>query len=130
MRNVTLLFLAMMILLGGCAGREAYPVQSYMPGDENKSCMILKAEMAQIESDIHKKLPKSDKTGGNILLGAGGVVIWPLWLFMDLKGADKIEMEAFQRRYNALALLAADKGCDMSPVGAEVTNKSKKEKDD
>ena len=111
----------MAILFGGCAGRQAYPVQSYMPGDENKSCMILKAEMAQIEADVHKKLPKSDKTGSNILLGAAGCFLIVPWFFMDLKGADKIEVEAFQRRYNALALIAADKGCSIGLADSKVT---------
>ena len=121
MRNFVFLLLIISVLFGGCAGREAYPVQSFMPGDDKKSCMILKAEMAQIENDIRKKLPKSDKTGGNVLLGAAGCFLIVPWFFMDLKGADKIEMEAFQRRYNALSLLATDKGCSIGLADSKVT---------
>ena len=112
------LMLVCAIILAGCAGREAYPVQSYIPGDENKSCMILKAEMAQIESEIRKKLPKADKTGSNVLLGIAGAFLIVPWFFMDLKGADKIEMEALQQRYNALSLFAADKNCDITGITA------------
>lgn len=114
MKNIITVTICIGMLVAGCAGREAYPVASYMPGDEKKSCGVLRAEMAQIETEIHKKLPGSDKTGRNILVGAGGLIIWPLWLFMDLKGADKIEVEALQRRYNYLAIIAADKGCTIS----------------
>ena len=121
MRNCIFLFLAMAIFFGGCAGRQAYPVQSYLPGDDQKSCMILKAEMAQIENEIRKKLPKSDKTGSNVLLGTAGCFLIVPWFFMDSKGADKIEVEAFQRRYNALSLLAADKGCTIGMADSKVT---------
>ena len=120
MRTSLCLLLAFTVFFAGCAGRDAYPVASYIPGDEKKSCLVLKAEMAQIEADIANKLPKSDKTGGNIILGAAGVIIWPLWLFMDLKGADKIEVEAMQRRYKSLAIFAADKGCVVSGAAESV----------
>lgn len=113
MKKIINVLLTCIVGLTGCAGRQAYPIQSYIPGDEKKSCLILKAEMAQIEAEIADKLPKSDKTGSNILLGAAGVIIWPLWLFMDLKGADKIEVEAMQRRYKALTLFLVDKDCDL-----------------
>ena len=90
---------------------------SYIPGDEKKSCMVLAAEMAQVEAEIAKKLPKSDKTGGNILLGAAGCFLIVPWFFMDLKGADKIEVEALQRRYNALSIFAADKRITLCDSG-------------
>lgn len=102
------------MLFASCGGREAYPAASYIAGDEKKSCMVLKAEMAQIEAEIANKLPKSDKTLGNVLLGTAGVFLIVPWFFMDLKGADKIEVEAMRRRYNALSIFAADKNCEIS----------------
>jgi hypothetical protein len=114
MKQPLCLLLTFAIFFTGCAGREAYPVASYIAGDEKKSCTVLKAEMAQLEADIANKLPKSDKTLGNVLLGAAGCFVIVPWFFMDLKGADKIEVEAMQRRYNALSIFAADKGCEIS----------------
>lgn len=102
------------MLFASCGGRQAHPVASYIAGDEKKSCMVLKAEMAQIEAEIANKLPKSDKTLGNVLLGTAGVFLIIPAFFMDLKGAEKIEVEAMQRRYNALSIFAADKGCEIS----------------
>ena len=122
MKQTLCLLLSIVVFFAGCAGREAYPVQSYIPGDEKKSCVVLKAEMAQIEADILKKLPHADKTGGNILLGVAGAFLIVPWFFMDLKGADKIEVEALQRRYNTLSILAADKECVISGKTANALN--------
>ena len=112
LKSLTCLLLVCTMSFLGCAGRDAYPMESYIPGDEKKSCMILKAEMSQIEAEISNKLPKSDKTLGNVLLGAAGVFLIVPWFFMDLKGADKVEVEAMQRRYNSLSLFLIDKNCD------------------
>ena len=120
MRQLLCLLLTFVMFYAGCAGREAHPVPSYIPGDEKKSCLVLKAEMAQIEAEIANKLPKSDKGLGNVLLGAAGCFVIVPWFFMDLKGAEKIEVEAMQRRYNALSIFAADKGC-VVPSTAEYT---------
>ena len=114
MKKSLCLLLTFAIFYASCGGREAHPVPSYIPGDEKKSCLVLKAEMAQIEAEISNKLPKSDKTLGNVLLGAAGCFVIVPWFFMDLKGADKIEVEAMQRRYNALSIFASDKGCVVS----------------
>lgn len=116
MKESICLLLVGSIFFAGCAGREAHPITSYIPGDEKKSCLVLSAEMAQIEAEIAKKLPHADKTAGNILLGVTGWFLIIPWFFMDLKGADKIEVEAMQRRYNALSLFAADKNCDLTQV--------------
>ena len=83
MKQPLCLLLTFAIFYAGCGGREAHPVPSYIPGDEKKSCLVLKAEMAQIEAEIANKLPKSDKTLGNVLLGAAGCFVIVPWFFMD-----------------------------------------------
>ncbi len=70
--------------------------------------------MAQIEAEVAERLPESDKTAGNLLLGAAGLFLIVPWFFMDLKGADKIEVKALQRRYNSLGIFVAEKKCMIS----------------
>lgn len=113
MKKLICLMLICSLLFASCAGRQAHPVASYIVGDAQKSCTVLKAEMAQIEAEIVNKLPKSDKTLGNVLLGTAGFFLIVPWFFMDLKGAEKIEVEAMQRRYNALSIFAAEKECEI-----------------
>lgn len=114
MKKTICLLLTSSVLFASCGGRDAYPVASYIGGDEKKSCMVLKAEMSQLEAEIANKLPKADKTLGNVLLGTAGVFLIVPAFFMDLKGADKIEVQAMQRRYNALSIFVADKDCEIS----------------
>jgi hypothetical protein len=95
----------------GCAGRTPNPVQSYQPGDDQRSCSGLKAELANLEGDIQRKLPDSDKTGTNVALGVAGAFLIVPWFFMDFSKADQVEMEALRRRYNNLVILSAEKKC-------------------
>ena len=39
----------------GCAGSDPNPIAVYLPGDENKSCTALKAEIANIDKQITRK---------------------------------------------------------------------------
>ncbi len=107
------------IFFAGCAGREANPVPVYLPGDEKRSCEGLKAEIAQLQVDMARLLPKTDKGLTNTLWAVGGVVAIVPFFFMDLKDAEKIEFDAMRRRHNRLLVYAAEKGCDMSGVRAE-----------
>jgi hypothetical protein len=119
MRECICSIFAFAVLLAGCAGREANPIPIYLPGDENRSCPALKAEIAQLQVDMARLLPKTDKGLTNVLWGAGGVIFLPLFFFIDLKGAEKIEFDAMRQRHNRLLVYAAEKGCDMSGVRAE-----------
>jgi len=116
------------LFYAGCAGREAKPISVYQKGDENKSCEELKTEIAQLQADMIKILPKTDKTGTNALWAAGGVVCIVPIFFMDLKDAEKVEFEAMRQRHNELLDLAAEKNCDMTGIRAEKINSAKEEK--
>ena len=99
------------IILAGCGGRVGNPVRIHQVGDEQKVCSQLKSEMFMIEEEIALLVPKSDKTGKNIALGATGIIfIIPLF-FMDLKQGEKVELEAYQKRYNYLHRLYLEKDC-------------------
>jgi len=119
MKKLICLLLAYSILLAGCAGREANPCAAYLPGDENRSCAALQAEVAQLQVDMQRLLPKTDKGLTNALWATAGVfVIFPFF-FMDFKDAEKIEFEAMRVRHNRLLIYAAEKECDFGEVRAE-----------
>lgn len=100
-------------LLAGCAGRAANPVMIRQSNDNLKSCSLLNSEMSQIERNIQRLIPESDKTGKNVALGIGGLFLWPAWLFMDLSNAEKEEINAYRMRYDHLLNISQQKGCGM-----------------
>ncbi|HEG44700.1 MAG TPA: hypothetical protein ENH94_11705 [Phycisphaerales bacterium] len=113
MRSTVCVLLAFSILLSGCAGREANLVQIRQMGDEQKPCDQLRSDMAFIDNEITRLLPKSDKTGKNIALGATGILfIIPLF-FMDLKQGEKKEIEAYRQRYNHLLMITQQRDCKL-----------------
>ena len=106
------LLLSVFVFLMGCAGREANPVLAYMPGDENRSCMALQVEVAEIDNQITILKPKTDKFATNTLWATAGVFLIFPFFFMDTKDAEKIEYDAYKVRKNRLMVYAAEKGCD------------------
>ena len=119
MRKPVCLLLSTVIFLAGCAGREANPIPAYLPGDNERSCEVLVAEIAQLQADMQRLLPKTNKGVTNTLWAVGGVFLIVPFFFMDLKDAEKIEFGAMRQRHNRLLVYAAEKGCDMSGVRAE-----------
>ncbi len=119
MKKVISLTLVVSIFFVGCAGREANPIPAYLPGDNERSCEVLVAEIAQLQADMQRILPKTNKGVTNTLWATAGVFLIVPFFFMDLKGAEKIEFDAMRTRHNRLLLICADKGCDMTGVRAE-----------
>lgn len=117
MRKKMCLLLSVLIFSIGCAGREANPLATYLPGDERRSCMALKAEVAQLQADMARMLPKTDKGLTNALwAGVGVFTLGVGFIFMDFKDAERIEFDAMRQRHNRLLIYAAEKGCDFSEV--------------
>lgn len=102
--TLTLIFLLFAFMIG-CAGREPNPVPIVLAGDENRSCESLKIEMNQIQEDMARLKPKTNKFVTN--------TFWFLFFtpLMDVKDAEKIEYDAFQQRYNHLKILSIEKDC-------------------
>ena len=119
MKKPMCLFLACSVFFAGCAGREANPIPAYLPGDNERSCEVLVAEIAQLQADMQRLLPKTNKGVTNTLWATAGVFLIVPFFFMDLKDAEKIEFDAMRTRHNRLLLICADKGCDMTGVRAE-----------
>ena len=107
-RVSTILCLALLV---GCAGRDPNPVASYRVGDETLTCSGIKSEMAYIDTQVAKLIPKSKKTGKNVALGVAGWFLLVPWFFMDFSEAEKIEIRAYQERYLALEQLWDKKSC-------------------
>lgn len=99
------------LFLFSCAGRAANPVMVHQYGDDRKSCKALELELSQIEQEIQRLVPKTDKTGKNVALGVAGVFFLVPWLFMDLSQAEQIEVNAYRQRYNHLVIMATEKEC-------------------
>lgn len=119
MRSTVSVLLVFSILLSGCAGREANPIAIYLPGDEQRSCRGLQSEIAQLQADMQRLLPKTDKGLSNTLWAIGGVVAIVPFFFMDFKDAEKIEFDAMRQRHNRLLVYAAEKSCDLGGTNAE-----------
>ena len=120
MKKLMCVLLCVGMLLAGCGGRQANPVQVYVPGDERRACDSLQTEMAQIEQEIAtKKRKQNNTTATNVVLGITGFFVLVPWFFMDLKDAEGTEIEALQQRNKRLSSLAVEKGCDFFAVAAE-----------
>jgi len=105
------ILLCFSILFTGCAGRSPNPISTYMPGDENLSCNAYFAEMATCETEMARLKPKVDKSGTNALWIIAGVIFIVPAFFADVKDAEKVEYNAYQRRYDRLKVLAAERNC-------------------
>lgn len=119
MRKLVCLLLTFAVVAAGCAGREANPIAIYLPGDENRSCMALQAEIAQLQADMQRLLPKTDKGVSNALWATAGVFLIVPFFFMDFKDAERIEFEAMRKRHNRLLIYAAEKKCDFGAIRME-----------
>ena len=130
MKKVICLSLLVSVFFTGCAGREANPVAMYIPGDENRSCKGLVTEMSQIQQQMDILRPKTNKFGTNAAWATAGVFFIFPFFFMDMKDAEKIEYDAFARRYNRLLIMAMEKNCDTLnlPTEPELTVEQWKKK--
>ncbi len=120
MRQFLSIVLVFAVFFAGCAGRTANPLPVYLPGDEKRSCEGYMAEVAQLEADMNRILPDTNKWGYNTLMGAAGVFFIVPFFFMDLKNADKVEWEAMRVRRNRLVVYAAERNCNFGAVGKPV----------
>lgn len=102
-----ILIIAVMLFVSGCMGRDPVPVQIYLKGDENRSCIQLFSEIEQNEILIKEKL-KKDKS--KFWSNAAWILISPL--AMDTKEAEKEEAKALQKRNVALKVIMKEKNCE------------------
>lgn len=94
-------------IVGACAGRDAQPVATVQPHDQNSDCAMITAEIEANNikvNDLAKE--RGLKTAQNVAAGVAGIVVWPLFFAMDTKGAADTEIASLQARQQYLAKLA------------------------
>ena len=106
-------FVMAAVMLVGCGGRSANPIASYQPGDEQRSCTGLQAEIASNEQEIIKLLPYEDATGKDVALGVTGFFLIVPLFFMDFKDAEELEIRAYRQRNQRLREIAYNNGCSL-----------------
>jgi len=112
MKAKLFIFMIIVLLIGGCAGSDPNLIAIYQPGDKEKSCSVLKAEIANIDKQIIlRQSQKNQKNTKNVICGVTGFLVIIPWFFMDLKESEKAEINALQQRKDALFLIAAEKDC-------------------
>ncbi len=121
-KNALCVMLANMFLFIGCAGRDGNPIPAYRPGDEKRNCISLQTEMAQLDADIQRLVPKANKGPYNTIMFIGGLFVIVPFFFMDVKNGEKVELQACRQRYNSLALFAAQNGCVVADMAANGKN--------
>lgn len=130
LRSAVALVLVSLFLLTGCAGRAANPIMVHQFGDDKKSCRAIELELSQIQQEIARLLPDTEKTGTNVALGVTGVFLLIPLFFMDFTESEKIEVNAFRQRYNHLVIVATDKNCGFEAPKMPELKKPEPEKPD
>lgn len=106
--------------LSGCGGQAANPVDRYMPGDEDRSCAALFAEISSIDEEIKlKEQTKKERDTWNIVEFLGGLLVIVPFFFMDAKGSQEIETEALRARQKMLKMYFAEKGCSVADLSKD-----------
>lgn len=94
------------LMLAGCGGRVAQPVQLTRAVDPSLTCDHLKAEYDNnLKRRVELTGESADKVGNNI----GILLISPL--FLDLSDTQKIEVKALLARNGRLEELARGRQC-------------------
>ena len=108
--------LSILLLLTACAGREAHPVPVTRITDGALDCMSIAREFEANETQIIATVRERDGQNiKNAALAAGAVIFLPTLFFMDLKGPERIELQALRARNQVLMQLGAQKKCHMPP---------------
>jgi len=103
--------IAIIATLSACAGRVANPVSAVQLGDENKSCKAISYEISSNQDEINRLLPKTNKTGKNVVLGITGWFVLVPWFFMDFSDAEQQEINALRTRNTNLTSISISKKC-------------------
>lgn len=111
MRFEFVLMAAGAILLAGCGGRVANPVQALRPSDTALTCSHISAEMKSNQQYAAElKRADSNKAANNVgaLLASGP-------LFLDASDTERQEILAIQARNKRLVKLGHAKNCKKLP---------------
>ena len=113
----------LLLFITGCMGRQANPIARYQPGDQKRSCDSLRAEIAENDAQIMKKLRKD---ASKFWTNAAWRILTPL--AMDMKEAEKTEADALQQRNKMLKLIMVEKECSFVPEVKSMKEKKEEAK--
>ena len=114
--------LASLLLVAACAGRDPRPVSTVRATDGQLSCSLM---LAEYNSNFKKAVvlvgERDQKTGRNVAMGVIGVVLfWPALFAMDLKGSERVEMNALRDRNEHLRSLMVARRCRNIPKAVPI----------
>jgi len=115
MKKLLCLFLVFNICFVGCAGRNPNPIDTMLPSDSDLTCEALHHQISFCNDEKERLKPKCDKFATNTFWAAAGILLLFPFFFMDVKDAEKIEYDAYNRRAEYLKSLTAS--CVDTPDG-------------
>ena len=115
MRSYTLPLLGATLLVAGCAGRDARPVDAYTSYDEQMSCNAISQEIVSNNGKIDATVAELQQTKGeNVAVGVVGVILFlPILFALDVSDAEKTEIAALENRNENLARIGHEKECEV-----------------
>jgi hypothetical protein len=102
--------------IAACGGHDAWPVAWNQPGDEALDCAALNSEISRNEDQIIQRLPNKDQTARNVFFYTAGAFLILPWFAMDIREADRVEIQAYFERNAWLRELGARQSCEMQPA--------------
>lgn len=125
--KIRITVLALAILVSACAGRDARPVTAVRPTDNMLTCDLMLAEYnTNHQKAVRLAGERSQTAGKNVAIGVVGVLLfWPALFAMDLKGAERAEMEALRDRNDHLRQLMIVKRCRTIPKEVPIERDTK-----
>jgi hypothetical protein len=111
------LALSTVLLLAGCGGRPANPVQTVQATDASVPCAVLRVEYDSNEARARSLVSdKQTAENQNVALAAVGLLLaWPALLAMDLKPTEKVELRALRDRNQHILNLMKVRNCPQTP---------------
>lgn len=103
------------IILTACVGRTPHPISTVQPGDKHLACSQIEAEVIQRQDGLQDlETERATRQQANIAKGIGGILLFPVWFFLDLGSAPETEASAIKKRLNTLKRHANNKDCSIA----------------
>ena len=111
-RKHVVLFFVCIFFACSCGGRAANPITVKRNQDQELTCTQIEYEIYQIRNnitDLYSQAAKSRKKKSVISILSA---VNPLaYVLSDLRKAEKVEINALQKRHNHIVRIAQKKGC-------------------
>ena len=105
-KHITLFFVCIFFACS-CGGRTANPVSVKRDQDPELTCTQIEYEIYQIRNDITELYSQAAKSRKKKRALSMLTIFTPLaYVFSDLRKAEKIEINALQKRHNHIVMIA------------------------